>query len=147
MWSLHTSLNTAHSGCKLSTSMSSSTHTFQVFLFLLFITSHPCHLQRFYRPTPNHPHVYSRCPNHLNLPRLTTSAHPLDGTNPHRASCPLATPRTFISPSSVSSFPDFADSLSSSPRAKSHMSIHSGTSLVYLPLYGVWCTQSCQDRR
>ena len=35
MKSLHTSLNNAHSGCKPSTSMSLSTHSFQVFLFLL----------------------------------------------------------------------------------------------------------------
>ena len=27
-----------------------------------------------YRPTSNHPDLCSRCPNHLNLPRLTTSA-------------------------------------------------------------------------
>ena len=34
MKSLHTSLNTTHSGCKQSTSISSSTHSFQFFLFL-----------------------------------------------------------------------------------------------------------------
>ena len=34
MKSLHTSLNTTHSECKPSTLMSSSTHSFQVFLFL-----------------------------------------------------------------------------------------------------------------
>ena len=35
MKSLHISLSTAHSECKPSTFMSSSTHSFQVFLFLL----------------------------------------------------------------------------------------------------------------
>ena len=43
MNSLHTSMNTAHSGCKPSTFMSSSTHSFQVFLFLP-LTSRPYHL-------------------------------------------------------------------------------------------------------
>ena len=37
MKSLHTSLNTAHSECKPSPFMSSSTHSFHVFLFLLHL--------------------------------------------------------------------------------------------------------------
>ena len=73
MRSLHTSLNTSHSGCKPSTSMSLSTHSFQVFLFL------PLHLapatSTFLQPdTQSSTLLRSTCPNHLNLPRLTTSA-------------------------------------------------------------------------
>ena len=73
MKSLHTSLNTAHSGCKPSTFMSSSTHSFQVFLFL------PLHLAPatstfLQADIQSSTLIHSRCPNHLNLPRLTTSA-------------------------------------------------------------------------
>ena len=73
MKSLHTSLNTAHSGCKPSTFMSLSTHCFQVFLFL------PLHLNPatstfLQADTRSSTLLRSRCPNHLNLPRLTTSA-------------------------------------------------------------------------
>ena len=54
MKSLHLSLNIAHSGCKPSTLLSSSTHSFQVFLFLPLHLAPPPPL--FYRPIPNlHP--------------------------------------------------------------------------------------------
>ena len=78
----------------------------------------------------------SRCPNHLNLPHLTTSATLC--TNPHCISYPSATPRTSISPSSVPSSPDNADLLSSSPRFQSHMSMHSGHKpCISFPLCGM----------
>ena len=144
MKSLHTSLNTAHSGCKPSTFMSSSTHSFQVFLFL------PLHLAPatstfLQADTQSSTLLRSRCPNHLNLPHLTTSAtlcslycHPEECTNPHCVSYPSATPRTSFLPSSVPSSPDFADLLSSSPRFQSHMSIHSGHKpCISFPLCGM----------
>ena len=69
----HTSLNTAHSECKPNTFMSSSTHSFQVFLFL------PLHLTPatsifLQADTQSSTLLRSRCPNHLNLLRLTTSS-------------------------------------------------------------------------
>ena len=88
---LHISLITAHSGCKPSSSLSTFTHSVQVSLPLLFSPPPP----HFYRLTPNHLHSYvpnaspllcSKCPNHLNLQRLTTSATlwtPKDYTRPH----------------------------------------------------------------
>ena len=70
---LHIFQNTAHSRCKPSTLMSSSTHSFHVFLFL------PLHIAPVTSTIlqPNtHPSTFlrSRCPSHLNLPCLTTSA-------------------------------------------------------------------------
>ena len=71
--SLHISLNTAYSGCKPNTFMSSSTHSFQVFLFLpLHLT--PATSTFLQANTKSSTLVRSRCPNHLNLPCLTTSA-------------------------------------------------------------------------
>ena len=104
-----------------------STHSFQVLLF------HLLHLASTFlqADTQSSTLLCSRCPNHLNLPRLTTSAalctpRTEDCTNPYRASYPSATPHTSISPSSVLSSLEFADLLSSSSRFQSHMSIHSG---------------------
>ena len=114
---LHISLNTNHSGCKPSTSISSFTHSYQVFLPL------PTHLTPvtttfLQAHTQSSPLLRSTCPNYLNLLRLTTSAT-------------LCTPRRLykstlhflsfsdtpcISPSSVPSSPDYADLPSSSPR-------------------------------
>ena len=70
---LHTSLNTAHSGCKPSLSVSSFTHSLHVFLSL------PTHLSpattTFLQvDTQSSPFLRSTCPNHLNLPCLTTFA-------------------------------------------------------------------------
>ena len=70
---LHISLNTTHSKCKPSSSISSFTHSLQVFLPL------PAHLTPatttfLQANTQSSPFLYSTCPNHLNLPRLTTSA-------------------------------------------------------------------------
>ena len=93
---LHTSLNTIHSECKPSSSISSFTHSLQVFLPL------PTHLTPatttfLQADTQSSPLLRSTCPNHLNLPRFTTSATlwiPKDCTNPHCASYPSATPHT-----------------------------------------------------
>ena len=61
---LHTSLNTAHSGCKPSTFMSLSTHSIQVFIFL------PIHLAPatstfLQADTQSSTLLRSRCPNHV----------------------------------------------------------------------------------
>ena len=126
---LQISLKTAHSWCKPSTFISSSTHSYQVFLFL------PLHLAPpppFYRLIPNHPHSYASDAQTTSVchvsPHPPHSVHPEpeDCTNPHCISYPSATPRTSISPSSIPSSPDSADLLSSSPRFQSHMSVHSG---------------------
>ena len=60
---LHISLKTVHSGCKPSTFMSSSTHSFQVSLFLPYFS--PLPPPPFYRPTPNHPHQWRQFKNFL----------------------------------------------------------------------------------
>ena len=134
---LHISVTTAHSGRKPSAFISSFTHSYQVFLSL------PAHLTPttttfLQADTQSSPLSSSTCPNHLNLPCLTTSATlwtPKDCTNPHCASYPSATPHTSISPSSDPSSPDFADSLSSLPRFQSHLSIHSGHKpCIFFPL-------------
>ena len=89
IWSPSTyrSLNTAHSGCKKSTSMSSSTHSHQVFLFLPWIpdaqTTALCHAS-----------VASPHPTHF--------VYPIDCTNPHCAFYPSTTLNTFISLSFLS---------------------------------------------
>ena len=103
---LHISLNTAHSGCKPSASISSFTHSYQVFLPL------PAHLT----------------PATTTFLQADTQSSPLytNYTNPHCVSYPSATLHTSISPSSVPFSPDFADLPSSSPRSQSHMSMHSG---------------------
>ena len=137
---LHISLNTAHSGCKPSAFISSFTHSYQVFLPL------PAHLTPatttfLQADTQSSPLLCSTCPNHLNLPASPPhqrSVHPKDCTIPHCVSYPSATLRTSISPSSVLSSPDFADSLSSSPRSQSHMSMHSGHKpCISFPLCGM----------
>ena len=83
---LHISMNNTHSECKPSSSISSFTHSLQVFLLL------PAHLTPVtynHIPTGRHPIstlIRSTCPHHLNLPRLTTSATlstTKDCTNPH----------------------------------------------------------------
>ena len=126
MRSLHTFLNTAHSGYRPSTSMSIHTLFLSLPISLLTgLTSCLCHLASFYRLIPNHPHSYlhpdaqttSIC--HAS-PHLPHSAHPVDCTNPHCASYLPATPLTSISPSSFPSYPDFADLFSSWPRFQSH---------------------------
>ena len=81
MKSLHTSLNTAHSGFKPSFS--------------------PLPLPPFYRPIPNHPHSYAPDAQATSIchvsPHLPHSVHPEDCTNPYCASYPPATPCTSIS--------------------------------------------------
>ena len=77
-------------------------HTFSPSLPAPTRTSHPRHKQI---STGRHPIILrSTCPNHLNLPRLTTPATlwtPKDCINPHCVSYPSATPRKSISPSYV----------------------------------------------
>ena len=72
---LHIFLNTAHSGCKPSSSVSSFTHSLQVFLPLPthFTPATTTFLQA---DTQSSPFLRSTCPipNHLNLPCLTTFA-------------------------------------------------------------------------
>ena len=69
---LHISLNTTNSECEPSSSISSFTHSLQVFLPL------PAHLTPatttfLQADAQSSPFLRSTCPNHLNLPRLTTS--------------------------------------------------------------------------
>ena len=111
---LHISLNTAHSGCKPSAFISSFTHSYQVFLPLPEHLATTTFLQadtqssHSYIPHAQTTSIYPASPPHQ------CSVHPKDCTNPHCVSYPSATLRTSISPSSVLSSPDFADSLSSS---------------------------------
>ena len=83
--SLHISLKTAHSGCKPSSFMSSLTHCSHVFLLLpqplVSSTTNPLQAE-----TQSSSLLCSRCPNHLNLPRLTTSATQLIPRRMHKSS-------------------------------------------------------------
>ena len=80
-----TSLKTAHSGCKPSSFMSSLTHCSHVFLLrprlLVPSTTNPLQAD-----TQSSTLLGSRCPNHLNLPRLTTSAAQLKPRRLHKSS-------------------------------------------------------------
>ena len=97
---LHIYLNTAHSGCKPSSTISSFTHSLQVFLPLpTHLTPPPPH---FYRPTSNHlhsyiPHAQTTLIYHASPPQLR-SEHPKDCTRPHFSSYPSETHHTSISP-------------------------------------------------
>ena len=167
MISLHISLNTAHSGCKPSTSMSSSTHSHQVFLFQpLHLT--PATSTFLQADTQSSTLLRSRCPNHLNLPRLTTSTtlsicprclylktkralnsllllllllllYPKDCTISHCAFCNLQ--RYSTHPSHYHSLhPLQAMQIISlqCPSFQSHMSTNSGHKLcIYFPLCGM----------
>ena len=81
------------------------------------------------KTTPNHPH--SKCPNHLNLPCLTTSA-----TNCTYVSS-KDTPHIHLTIIYILSSPDFSDSPPSLPRFQSHKSKHSGHKLCQFFLY-IW---------
>ena len=97
----------------------------------------------FYRPILNHPHgshtpIRSRCPNHLNLSCLTTSATFCTPRGLYRSTLRLLSFSDIISPSSFPSFPNFAALLSSSTRFQSYMPIHSGHKpLIFFPLCGM----------
>ena len=128
---LHTSLNTVHSGCKPSSSMSS----FRL-LHILSMSSYPCpHISplpppHFYRPTPNHlrsyvPHAQTTSIYHAS-PLLPRSEHPKDCTSPHFTSYLSETHHTSISPSCALLSPGYADSQPSLPMSQSHMSTRSG---------------------
>ena len=80
-------------------------HTLSPILPAYAHTSRPCH---HHISTGGHP-VCSKCPNHLNLPHLTTSATlgtPEDCTNLHCTFCPSVTLHTSISPSYAPLSPD-----------------------------------------
>ena len=85
---LHISLNTAHSGCKPSSSMSSFTHSLHVFLPLplLFSPTTSTFLQA---DTQSSPLLRFTCPNHLNLPCLHTSATLLTPKRQELTSLPI----------------------------------------------------------
>ena len=96
----------------------------------------------FYRLTPNHPHSYA--PHYQTTliyfasPPPRRSVHQKDCTNPHCVSYSSAKLRTSISPSSVPLSTNFADTLPSSPRFQSHMSVDSGHKLcISFPLCGM----------
>ena len=139
MKTLHTSLNTAHSECKPSSTISSFTLSKSSSLYPHISPLPPPH---FYRLTPNHLHSYVPHAQTTSIypasPPQPHSVHPEEYTNPHCVSYPSATPRTSISPSSILSSPDYADLLSSSPRFQSHMSMHSGYKpCISFPLCGM----------
>ena len=69
---LHTSMNTTHSECKPSSSISSFTNSLQVFLPLHAHLT-PATTTFLQADTQSSPLIPYTCPNHLNLPRLTTS--------------------------------------------------------------------------
>ena len=102
MMSLHISLNTAYSGCKPSTSMSSFTHSLQVFLFL------PLHLtpatSTFLQANIQSSTLLSYAPDAQTTSICHASPYrphfvcPKDCTNPHCTFYPSATLHTSISP-------------------------------------------------
>ena len=109
---LHTSLNTAHSRCKPSSSASSFTHSLHVFLPLP--TPLTPATTTFLQPTPNHlrsyvPHAQTTSIYHAS-PLLPRSEHPKDSTRPHSACYPSETHHTSISPSCALLSPGYADS-------------------------------------
>ena len=139
MIALHISLNTgtAHSGCKPSTSMSSSTHFHQVFLFLpLHLILTPATFTFLQADTQSFTLLRSRCPNHLNLPRLTTSATLDIPKRLYKFTLhflhPSTTLHTSISPSFAPSSPGYADSQPSTPLFQSRMLTDSGPKLCII---------------
>ena len=138
MKSIHTSLNTAHPGCNPSNFMSSFTHSPQVFLPLPTAPTHLTPATTTFLQADNQSSLplRSKCPNHLNLPRLTTSAtlrtpNPEDHTNPHCAFCLLTTIYTSISPSYALLSPDYADFQPSLPMSQPHKLTCSGHNINY----------------
>ena len=132
---LHISLNTAHSGCKPSTFISSFTHSYQVFLPL------PAHLTPatttfLQADTQSSPFLRSTCPNHLNLPYLTTSSTLCTSRILYKSTQRFLsfsdTPHIHLTIIRFRLSPDFADSLSSSPRYQSHMSMTLWTQALYI---------------
>ena len=97
MKTLHISLNTAHSGCKPSSSISSFTHCLQVFLPLplLFFPTTSTFLQANTQSSPLLvPNAQTISLYHASPPQ-PRSEHPKDCTRPHFTSCPS---ETFHSP-------------------------------------------------
>ena len=149
MKSLHISLNTAHSACKPSTSMSSFTHSLQIFLFLP-LHHGPAIFTFLQADTQSSTLLCSRCPNQLN-------------PQPHNICHTLYTQKTV----------QIHTALSILQRHSTHPSHHHpfcslqtlqicslhrpgfnpicqhtlDTSSVYLSFYVVWCPTGCQDWR
>ena len=140
MKSLHISLNIAHSGCKPSTFMSSSTHSPQVFLLLpLYLTP----------ATSTFLQANTQSSTLLQIPKPPQSATPHHIHHTLYAYIRLfkstlrylssATLRTSISPSSALSSPDYADFQPSSPMFQSHMSTLSGHKpCISFRIYSQW---------
>ena len=157
---LHISLNTTHSDCKPCAIISFFTHSQQVFLSLLAIIiiifiiiillSHPCH---HHISTGRHP-IISTLTFHISKPPQSTM--------PHHLSHALNPKKLYKSTLHFLSFSDtphihltiirsvlsrlqicFLHRPGFSPICQYTLD----TSLVYLSLYAVWCTPSCQDRR
>ena len=148
---LHISLNTTHSECKPSSSISSFTHSLRVFCPYPHIS--PLPPPHSYRLTPNYLHSYAphaqttsiyhalppqprsqppppkRLQNHTALPIL--QRHPAHPSH-HHPFRPLQT----LQICNIHC-PGF------SPICQYNLD----TSPVYLFLYAVWCTPICQDRR
>ena len=113
---LHTSLNATHSQCKHPYHPS---HTLSKFSYPYLHIS-PLSSPHFYRLTPNHLHSYVPPAQTTSIYHASTPqpcSEPQKTVQIHTAPPILQrhhTMRTSISPSSVLSFPDFADLLSSS---------------------------------
>ena len=86
--SLHISLKIAHSECKPSSFMSSLTHCSHVFLLLPRPLA-PSTTNPLQADTQSSTLLCSRCPNHLILPPLTTSATQLIPRRMHKSSLRL----------------------------------------------------------
>ena len=138
---LHKSLNTAHSGCKPSSSVFFFTHSLHVFLPLPthFTPATTTFLQA---DTQSSPFLRSTCPNHLKSsiyhtsPPQPCSERPKDCTRPHFTSYPSETHHTSTSPSYALLSPGYADFQPPLPMFQSLMSTHSRHKLwISFPLY------------
>ena len=93
----------------------------------------------------------SRCPNHLNLPRLTTLATQLIPRWMHKSSlcyCLSRTPHTSISPSYALSFPKFSDHQHICPCFSSiYQKDTLNTSTIDPSFDMIRCTMRSQNRR
>ena len=128
---LHISRNTAHSGCKPSSSVSSFTHSLQVFLPLptqvtpatttfLQADTQSSSLLRFYMPKPSQ----STMPCHL------SHASNIQKTVQDLTELLILQRHTSISPSYALLSQGYGESPPSLPMSQSHISTHSGHDLI-----------------
>ena len=149
---LHISLNTTHSKCKPSSSI------YHPLLHILPKSSCPYpHISplpplHFYRPTPNHLHSYvphAQTTSICYLPRLTTSATLWTLKWLYKSTLRFLTfsNTPLIHLIIIRSVLSRLSSYLHRPGFRPICQHTVDTSLVYLSLYALWCTPSCQDRR